>query len=150
MPVLLLMLLWPLMEISMFILVGQWLGIWLSLLLVVVTAVVGVALLQAEWQKILMFAQQKLLRQETPSPDFNAGLAKGLAGVLLIVPGFISDLVALVLVSPFGKIIVQRHLKIKRTATTYSTQSHTNFDSGFKSTTKTSGRILEGEYERKN
>lgn len=97
MPVLLWILLWPLAEIAAFAMVGDALGALNTVLLVIVSGVAGLAILRRQGLAALMTAR-------TAGPPTAGklldGLAVALAGLLLLLPGFLSDAVALALLIP--------------------------------------------------
>lgn len=97
MPVLLWILLWPLAEIAAFAMVGDALGALNTVLLVILSGAAGLAILRRQGLAALMTAR-------TAGPPTAGGLLDGLAvalaGVLLLLPGFLSDAVALALLIP--------------------------------------------------
>lgn len=100
MPLLIAILALPMIEIALFILVGGWIGLWPTLALVVLAALAGGMILRHPG---LTRAQLRrgpggnLLAGVMPVADEAARL---LAGLLLILPGFLSDAVALLLLVP--------------------------------------------------
>jgi UPF0716 protein FxsA len=97
MPVLLLFVLWPLGEIAAFAMVGDRVGALNTVALVILSGLVGLAVLRRQG-----LAAMGALRGDGPPPAGQVldGLAVALAGVLLIVPGFLSDAVGLLLLVP--------------------------------------------------
>lgn len=91
----------PLLEIAGFVLVGGWLGLWPVLGLVVLAAVVGRQLIRRQGVRAL----RQLHRSGTVDPlaPLARAAALVLAGVLLIIPGFVSDLLALALLVPASR-----------------------------------------------
>ncbi len=90
----------PIAEIAVFIKVGQIVGLGWTLLLVVLTAVLGVALLRRQGLRTLTLTQQKLDRGELPVGELFEGLCLLTAGGLLLMPGFITDIIGLALFVP--------------------------------------------------
>lgn len=90
----------PIAEITGFILVGGWIGLWPTLALVALAAVAGAALLRGQGLRALLEAQRLVERGEDPSlPTLEAALA--IAGALLLMaPGFLSDVMGLCLLAP--------------------------------------------------
>lgn len=97
MPVLLWILLWPLAEIAAFAVVGEAVGALNTVLLVILSGAAGLAILRRQGLAALMNA-----RTDGPptAGKLLDGLAVALAGVLLLLPGFLSDAVALALLIP--------------------------------------------------
>jgi UPF0716 protein FxsA len=98
MRILLPLLAWPLIEIALFVLVGGWIGVWGVLALVLATGLAGVLILQgvAARQRIALRAGLTRLR----AAEVNAGVLGLLAGILLILPGFLTDTLGLLLLLP--------------------------------------------------
>ncbi|MDQ0457952.1 FxsA family protein [Rhizobium paknamense] len=92
----------PLAEIAGFVLVGQWLGLLPTLALVIGSTVLGFSVLKHHGVSLA----QKLKRNRAQSPEDTAraaldGTAQVFGGLLLIFPGFITDLIGLMLLIPF-------------------------------------------------
>ncbi len=80
--------------------------------LVMLTAVIGVALLRQQGTSTLTRGVGKLNRGEIPAGEMAEGILLGIAGALLITPGFITDTVGFVLLfPPFRVLIAKRLLK---------------------------------------
>lgn len=88
------LLLWPLVEIALFVTLGARLGLWLSLAIVIGSAVLGIALLRRTGFRARTARQRLSLR------DFAQDGFLGLAAVLLILPGFLTDGLGLLLLLP--------------------------------------------------
>lgn len=96
----------PIAEIAVFIQAGEWLGLWPTLGLVVLTAVAGTGLLRVQGLQTLARVRASLDRGEMPVGEVFTGLCLLVAGALLLTPGFITDTVGLLLFVP----AVQRKL----------------------------------------
>jgi UPF0716 protein FxsA len=92
-----LLLLFPLLELWLLIKVGSWLGALPTVALVVLSTLLGVAVLRRVGWQTLSLAQQRLRQQASPVPALFDGFALALAGVLLVLPGLLSDVVGLLL-----------------------------------------------------
>jgi UPF0716 protein FxsA len=91
----------PVIEIAGFILVGERLGVVVTISLTVATAVAGLATIRLQGGSLVARARAAFARDEPPLVEAIEGLALALAGVLLVVPGFFTDLLgALLLVPP--------------------------------------------------
>lgn len=104
------LLLLPLVEIAGFAWVGSELGVMNTLLLVLLSAVVGVLLLQRQGLAALRKAQGNLQAGEAPLREAFDGLCLALAGILLLIPGFVTDLMALILFLPPVRSVLYRRL----------------------------------------
>lgn len=95
-----LFLLWPVLEIAVFIKVGGALGILPTLLLIIGAGVVGVWLVRMQGLMVMDDLRNRLSRMNDPSEPMAHGALIALAGFLFMVPGFLGDLVALALLVP--------------------------------------------------
>lgn len=95
-----LFLLVPIIEIYLLIQVGQVIGAGWTIVLVVLTAVVGVALLRIQGLSTLGRAQQKLQQNELPAREILEGMGLLVAGALLLTPGFFTDTIGFLLLFP--------------------------------------------------
>jgi UPF0716 protein FxsA len=101
MPLLALLLLVPLLaEIAMFIVVGRWIGVLATLALFIAIGVIGSLLLKRQGMRALREMQAALARGEPPAEPVAHAALLVLAALLLIFPGFLSDLMALPLLLP--------------------------------------------------
>ncbi|MBR9972734.1 FxsA family protein [Magnetospirillum sulfuroxidans] len=90
----------PVAEIAVFIKTAQWVGLLAAVLLAVVGALVGLMLVRAQGLRTMMRAKTLIDRGEMPVMEMFDGLCVALAGGLLILPGFLSDGLALLLLLP--------------------------------------------------
>lgn len=90
----------PIIEIYLLIQVGQVIGAGWTILLVVLTAVIGVWLLKLQGLSTLSRAQQKLQANELPAREILEGMGLVVAGALLLTPGFFTDAIGFLLLFP--------------------------------------------------
>lgn len=90
----------PLVEIAVFIEVGGRIGVWNTVLTVILTAVVGTWLLRRQGLRTLQRAQESFSRNVLPVSELFDGLCLLAAGVLLLTPGFVTDAAGLLLFVP--------------------------------------------------
>ncbi|WP_112311450.1 FxsA family protein [Pseudogemmobacter bohemicus] len=100
MPRFLLILAWPLIEIGLFVVIGGWIGLWPTLAWVVGTAFAGIVILRIEAQRGAGLLRKGLMGAALAPDAPVAGLMRGLAAVLLILPGFLTDALGLLLLLP--------------------------------------------------
>jgi len=112
-----LLLLVPVAEIAIFVQVGSRIGAGMTVLLVVVSAVVGVWLVRRQGLATATRVQAMVARGESPALGMLEGLALLAAGVLLVIPGFLTDIAAFVLlIPPLRRGIIQltlRHMRLE-------------------------------------
>lgn len=96
----------PILEISGFIIVGKAIGLWATLALVILGAFAGLMILRGIG--LGMFRKLSASRQSgtAPAEDIVQGVMLGLAGILLFLPGFITDIIGLLLLLPFVRKII--------------------------------------------
>jgi len=90
----------PIIEIALLIQVGGMIGVWRTVALVVLTAVIGAALLRAQGMKTLLAAQESLRRNVMPVAELFDGACLLVAGALLLTPGFFTDTIGFLLFVP--------------------------------------------------
>ncbi|MFD8703133.1 FxsA family membrane protein [Kitasatospora sp. NPDC059648] len=90
---------WLVLEIWLLVLVGSWLGGFAVLLLLIAGGVIGGSLIKRAGMKALSAALEQSRNPQSQQPQTGTSMTV-LAGLLLIVPGFLSDLVALTLLFP--------------------------------------------------
>ena len=123
----------PLIEIYLFIKVGSQIGALNTILLILVTAVLGVWYARYEGFNTLRSGMSQLIKNEIPLYEIVSGAAIAFAALLLILPGFATDVIGILLVFPVTRKIILRKYSKK-----YSTKNNN----------KTSDKsFIEGEYE---
>jgi UPF0716 protein FxsA len=106
---------WPMLEIGLFITLGGWIGLWPSLAVVVLTAILGVAVIRAQGMGALREVQRGGVM-----PMAHGALSM-LAGMLLILPGFFTDFLGLLLLIPFVQAFLIAHFASKISVRGFST-----------------------------
>lgn len=100
----------PLIEIAVFIEVGGRIGLWPTLGVIVLTAVIGTVLLRLQGLMTLRRAQQAVDRGELPLREVFDGACLLVAGVLLLTPGFVTDALGVLLFLPAFRALLRRLL----------------------------------------
>src|SRR5690242_16735752 len=90
----------PIVEIVLFIKSAQLVGIGMTIVLAIGAGVVGVALVKRQGLAAMERARVQMEHGEMPVAEVFDGLCLALAGVLLVLPGFLTDFVALALLLP--------------------------------------------------
>ncbi len=85
-------------EIALFVQLGGRLGVTLTLAWLALAALLGAILIRVQGWMTLLRAREALARGQLPALEMLEGLALVFAGILLIVPGFFTDLLAVLLV----------------------------------------------------
>lgn len=118
----------PVVELSVLIRVGDILGAWTTVALCLFTALVGASLVRSQGLSTLMQAREKLARGESPGQEVIEGMMLAAAGVLLVIPGFVTDFIGLLLLTPLTRGPIARYL-LKRAQIKVSKQG--GFSAGF-------------------
>lgn len=100
----------PIVEIAVFIEVGEWAGLWPTLAAVIATAVIGGVMLRIQGLGTLHRAMAAVERQELPVAEMFDGAALLLAGALLLTPGFVTDGVGMLLLMPPVRVMLRSFL----------------------------------------
>ena len=102
----------PLLEIYLFIKIGSQIGAFNTVLLILTSAVIGVAYARYEGFNTLKSGIGQLVKNEMPVYEIISGATLAFAAFLLILPGFATDVVGILLVIPFTrKILLRRFVK---------------------------------------
>lgn len=95
-----LLMLLPLAEIAVLVQFGQWAGVWITIAVVIGTAILGSAILSRQGINMMLRTQEAVMRGEPPVGAMLDGGMMVMAGTLLILPGLISDALGLLLLIP--------------------------------------------------
>ncbi len=169
----------PIVELYFIITVGEQIGALWTVVLVLLTAVIGVNLLRFQGMTTLARAQKNMAQGKMPAMEMMEGVALALAGVLLITPGFITDTIGFLLLTPVSRRAIIRYLMSRSKGRGgfgngagggmgngmgggfggmggFSDGTNEDFQPGNRtqsppdSTTTKTGRTLEGEYRRED
>ena len=102
----------PLIEIYLFIKIGSQIGAFNTVLLILITAILGVTYARYEGFNTIKSGMSQLIKNELPVYELFSGATLAFAAILLIIPGFATDLIGLLLIIPFTrKIILNKFIK---------------------------------------
>ena len=106
----------PLVEIYLFIKIGSQIGAFNTVLLILITAVAGVAYARYEGFNTLKSGFGQLVKNEIPVYEIISGATLAFAALLLIIPGFATDIIGILLIIPFTRrIILGKFIKSRKT-----------------------------------
>ena len=106
----------PLVEIYLFIKIGSQIGAFNTVLLILITAVAGVAYARYEGFNTLKSGFGQLVKNEIPVYEIISGATLAFAALLLIIPGFATDIIGILLIIPFTRrIILGKFIKARKT-----------------------------------
>ena len=128
--VLLAVILIPSVEIYLFIKIGSQIGAFSTIFLVFFTAVVGVYYARYEGINTLRSGITQIIKNQIPAHELISGAAIAIAAVLLIIPGFATDLIGFLLIMPITRKLI-----------------FGKFDKKFKKRDTKKNDFIEGEFE---
>ena len=120
---LLLLVIVPIIEIYLFIKVGLYIGAFNTILLILLTAIIGIMYARYEGFNTLRSGMSQLIKNQMPVYEIISGAALAFAALLLILPGFATDLVGLLLIFP-----PTRKLFFKKVSNNYSDKNNKKQD----------------------
>lgn len=100
----------PLIEITLFVQTGRWLGLWPVLGLVVMSALAGGLVLARGRYSTLRNLQAAMEQERDPAAPLGHAALRMLGGVMLVVPGFFSDALGLLLMLPGVRALMLRRM----------------------------------------
>ena len=104
----------PIIEIYLFIKVGSQIGAFNTIYLIIITAVVGLYYAKYEGLNTLRSAVSQLVKNEIPINEIISGAALAVAALLMILPGFLTDVVGLIIIFPWTRKILLKKITIKK------------------------------------
>ena len=122
----------PLIEIYLFIQIGGQIGAFYTILIILLTAVVGIFFVRLQGISTLKSGVTQLYQNQIPVYEMMSGAALAFAALLLIIPGFATDLIGFLLIIPITRKIIFKFFSKK-----YTKQ-------------KVKDDLIEGEYEDKD
>ena len=122
----------PLIEIYLFIQIGAQIGAFNTILIILLTALVGVYFVRIQGLNTLKSGVTELYKNKIPIYEMMSGAALAVAALLLIIPGFATDIIGFLLILPLTRNAVFKYLGKK-----YNKE-------------KIKDDLIEGEYEDKD
>ena len=120
----------PVLEIYLLIKIGSQIGAITTILLIFTTAIIGIYYAKYEGLNTLRSGFFQLSRNQTPAYEVISGAAIAFAAILLIIPGFLTDLLGFLLIFPISRKII-----------------FGNFTKKFKNKRTVKNNFIDGEFE---
>jgi len=114
--ILLLLISVPLIEIYLFIKIGSYIGAFNTVSLILITAIVGIIYARYEGFNTLRSGMSQLIKNEIPVYEIISDAALAFAALLLILPGFATDLAGLILIFPPTRKLILKNFSKKYTS----------------------------------
>ena len=124
----------PLIEIYLFIEIGGQIGAGYTILFILLTAVIGLYFAKLEGINTIRSGMNQLTNNQIPIYEMVSGAALAFAAVLLIIPGFATDIIGFLLIIPFTRNLLFKFITKKYEKTKVSGEDD----------------LIEGEYEDKD
>lgn len=147
----------PLMEIVLLIGIGSEIGALATIAWLIVAAVSGIILIRFQGLATALRAREMLAQGKMPGEALIHGFLSVCAGVLFILPGFISDAIGLLLLIPvLRQALIRRWLRRAKVTESFSgniydAQASPDYAPGSRDTDRQAlGRTLEGEFKRED
>jgi len=135
-------------EIYVLVSVGDAIGAWSTILLVIITALIGSTLLKQQGWSIMAKAQQNIAEGRTPALEMLEGVVILVSGVLLLTPGFITDGLGLLGLMPWSRRYFINHFLEKNAERVFSQRNSVFIHKASNQETKTANKDepIEGEF----
>ena len=109
----LLILLVPIIEIYLFIKIGSQIGAFNTISLIFITAIIGIYYAKYEGINTLRSAMKQIMQNQVPIYEIISGAALAFAAILMILPGFLTDAIGLLIIFPWTRKIFFKKISKK-------------------------------------
>lgn len=141
MPVLLILLAFAVVELAVLLAVGNAIGVLATIGLLILASLVGVVLLRREGIRTVIAFNEALRTRQPPHRELLDGMLIATAGVFIVLPGFVSDVLGLLLLLPPTRALIRRRLLRTAAPSTVVPHAAGSFGAG----TVIDGEVIEGE-----
>lgn len=146
-----LLILFPVLELFVFVQVSAAIGFFPALLLIIAGSALGAVIMRLAGLATALSARESLQRGEAPGAQMLNGLMLALGGGLLLVPGFISDVLGLLCLLPFTRQWVARTLEAKAREQAQRQRAFADAQADAPAPPhRHRPEVIEGEYERRD
>ena len=118
----------PIIEIGLFIKVGDFIGLWPTLLIVIFTAIIGTSLVRSQGIKVLAKLQKTFFTMQNPTEPLAHGAMILFAGALLLTPGFFTDALGIFLLFPSFRTFLVRKIMVRFSVSDFAFDAPKNED----------------------
>ena len=119
----------PVIEIYLFIKIGSQIGAFNTISLILITAVIGIYYARYEGLNTLRSGISQMIKNEMPIYEIISGAAIAFAAILMILPGFLTDFLGIIIIFPWTRKLLFKNIKINK---------------------KKEKNFIDGEYEEKD
>ncbi len=140
----------PIVEMYLLIEVAKRIEALPTILLVMLTAVLGVSLIRQQGLSTLTKGIRRLNQAEIPAAEIIEGVLLAVAGAFLITPGFLTDFIGFMIIIPITRRITALMLLKRMAARADFRRNGSDLRGRSNKTRDASGSVIEGEYEKKD
>ncbi|MGR3761276.1 FxsA family protein [Roseobacteraceae bacterium NS-SX3] len=137
----------PIIEIALFIQVGGAIGLWPTLAIVVLTAVLGTWLVRTQGRLAIGQLRTSFEQLDNPAEPLAHGAMILFAGALLLTPGFFTDAVGFALLMPPVRMAVYRFLRARVTVAKFQMGPGSMHSRHYPGERQQPGDVIDGDYE---
>jgi len=98
----------PMIELALLIKVGSYIGLFNTIAIIILTAIIGAYMVKIEGLGVMYRIQQSMQAGIFPEAELINGMMILVAGGLLLIPGFITDIIGFLMVIPFTRNIIRK------------------------------------------
>lgn len=129
-------------EISIFVAIANTIGVFLALICIITTSIIGLSIIKSQGLKNFTLLQKKMNNNENPTNELIKNVSLLIAGFLFLIPGFLTDFLGIMLLLPFVQ-----HYIIKKIIPKINIKTFNNYS---RKESYDESHIIEGEFKRKN
>lgn len=129
-------------EISIFVAIANTIGVFLALICIISTSIIGLSIIKSQGLKNFTLLQKKMSNNENPTNELIKNVSLLIAGFLFLIPGFLTDFLGIMLLLPFVQ-----HYIIKKIIPKINIKTFNNYS---RKESYDESHIIEGEFKRKN
>jgi len=130
----------PIIEVILFIIIGEQIGLWNTIFIIIITGIIGAILVKSQGISTLNKAMEEIKLNKVPINSIVEGIAILIAGAFLLTPGFFTDTLGCVLLIPKSRNIIIKYLSAYLKKKSFSEKKNKN-DFNEKN------KIFEGSFE---
>ena len=146
----------PILEIFVLIKVGSSLGVWTTIAIVILTAVIGSYMLRAQSLATIRSVQDKLNTGQVPAIQMFEGIALLVGGIFLLTPGFITDAIGFFCLFPptrrwlLSRVLAKASVAVFQAGPSANDSPYQKPSGSTNPTGQSSSNVIDGEYRRED
>jgi len=133
----------PLIEVMLFITIGKYIGLWNTIIIIIITGIIGAILVKSQGITILNKTLEEIKSNKIPIFSIFEGIAILIAGAFLLTPGFLTDTLGCILLIPKTRNLIISYIATRLKKRTVYKEKSTYYPDKEDKKNKT----FEGDYE---